>query len=82
MTIGDGPIDPKYKESMVALAKGIDQVLNKKKTGDERRTGFVLMVFPFGDASGRCNYVSNAERKDIVRMFKFQLKRLSKELKP
>jgi hypothetical protein len=83
MTIGDGPIDPKYKESMLALAKGLDQVLNKRKTGDERHTGFVLLVFPFGDESGRCNYISNgASRKDIIRMFKFQLKRMKELLKP
>jgi hypothetical protein len=38
-------------------------------------------VFPFGDRSGRCNYISNgAERDDIVRMFKEQIKRFE-ELK-
>ena len=45
------------------LAEGIDILLN----GDERRNGFVLLVFPFGGPEGqRTNYVSNANREDII----------------
>jgi hypothetical protein len=29
-----------------------------------RKTGFVLLVFPFGSGEGRCNYISNGEGKE------------------
>lgn len=71
--IGDAPIDPKLIEVMNALARGIDHILN----GEERpkKNGFVLMVFPLEEHEGRCNYISNADRKDIVIMLKEQIKR-------
>lgn len=34
--------------------------------------GFIVLAFPFGTAEGRMNYVSNAERDDVVRaMYEF-----------
>lgn len=75
-TLGDAPIEPKFIEMMNALARGIDQILNGDKTGAERPNGFVLLVFPFEGHEGRCNYISNgADRKDIVTLFKEQIKR-------
>jgi hypothetical protein len=71
--LGDAPIDPKVRKMMNALAHGIDQILNGEKRPKE--TGFVLMVFPFEGHEGRCNYISNAQRADIVIMLKEQLKR-------
>jgi hypothetical protein len=74
--LGDGPIQPEYREKMNALARGLDEVLNGDAKGQDRKVGFVLLVFPFGDNSGRCNYISNgADRKDIVTLFKEQIKR-------
>jgi hypothetical protein len=66
--LGDGPIEPKFKENMNAVAAALDQTFNGKAKGAERSVGFVLMVFPFGEiATGRCNYISNgANRKDVV----------------
>jgi hypothetical protein len=65
--LGDAPVDAEYHEKMVATVKALDEVFNGKVRGDDRKTGFVLMVFPFGEVTGRCNYMSNgADRKDVV----------------
>jgi hypothetical protein len=61
---------------MQGLARGIDEIFNGLKKGADRKVGFVLLVFPYGDETGRCNYISNgADRTDIVRMMKEQIKR-------
>ncbi len=74
--LGDAPIEPQFVEKMNALARGIDEIFNGELKGDARLTGFVLLVFPFGEKEGRCNYISNgADRKDIVTMMKEQIKR-------
>jgi hypothetical protein len=74
-TIGDGPIEARYKQVMQALGTGIDKILNGKANSPDPKNGFVLLVFPFDDHGGRCNYISNARRKDIVLMLKEQIKR-------
>jgi len=68
--LGDAPIESQYIEHMKAVADGIDKIFN----GEERpkKTGFVLLVFPFHDHEGRCNYISNAERDDVVILLKEQ----------
>ena len=49
---------------MRALAGGIDDCLNDE---GEKRNGFVLLIFPFGAEVGRrTNYVSNANRRDVI----------------
>jgi hypothetical protein len=74
--LGDGPIAAEYREKMAAIAQGLDEFFNGNVRGPSRQTGFVLLVFPFGEAEGRCNYISNgADRKDIVTMFKEQITR-------
>jgi hypothetical protein len=75
-TLGDGPIEDAYRQRMNELAAALDEVFNGELRGANRRTGFVLLVFPFGDDTGRCNYISNgAARADIVTMMKEQIKR-------
>ena len=70
-TLGDAPIEPKYIEMMKLLAGFLDAQFNGEAKGSDRQTGFVLMVFPFGDTTGRCNYISNgADRQDIVTLMK------------
>jgi hypothetical protein len=59
---------------MNALAHLLDEFFNGEKKGKERAVGFILMVFNFGD-DGRCNYISNADRNDVVTMLKEQIKR-------
>jgi hypothetical protein len=73
--LGDAPIEPAYVEQMNALARGIDEVFNGTAKGDARKTGFVLLVFAFGD-NGRCNFISNgADRREIVTLFREMIAR-------
>jgi hypothetical protein len=69
--LGDAPIEAQYADEMRAAARSIDAIFNGDAKGDDRRTGFVLMVFPFGDHLGRCNYMSNgADRRDVITLMK------------
>lgn len=73
-TLGDAPIEEAYREQMTRLANLIDQFFNGELRGKDRKVGFVLMVFNF-DEDGRANYISNADRSDVVTMLKEQLAR-------
>jgi hypothetical protein len=74
--LGDAPIEATYREKMNAVARGLDEIFNGQAKGDDRKVGFVLLVFPFGEREGRANYISNgADRKDIVTLMKEQIKR-------
>lgn len=74
--LGDGPIEAEYRDLMNKIARALDEMFNGESRGAERRTGFILLVFPFGDHEGRCNYISNgADRRDVVVMMKEQIKR-------
>ncbi|WP_291869726.1 hypothetical protein [Bradyrhizobium sp.] len=77
--LGDAPIQQKYHDLMNTVARGLDEVFNGAAKGAERETGFVLMVYPFGNlASGdaRCNYISNgADRRDVVTLMKEMIAR-------
>jgi hypothetical protein len=79
--LGDAPIEPQYIEMMNKIAKGLDKIFNGDKKGNDRPTGFVLLVFPFDQEGhapkdGRCNFISNgADRKDLVVLFKEMISR-------
>jgi hypothetical protein len=74
--LGDAPIEPEYIEQMTAVVQTLDQFFNGDKRGEDRKTGLVLLVFPFGDVEGRCNFMSNgADRKDIVTLFREMIAR-------
>jgi hypothetical protein len=74
--LGDQPIEDKYRAQMNGVAQALDETFNGKTKGKERKVGFILLVFPFGEEGGRCNYISNgADRKDVVTMLKEQIKR-------
>jgi hypothetical protein len=74
--LGDAPIEPEHLEMMNGIAAVLDEAFNGKARGADRKVGFVLLVFPFGEKDGRCNYISNgADRRDIVTLFKEQIKR-------
>lgn len=76
--LGDAPIEEEYREQMKKIAQALDFGFNGVAKGDDRKTGFVLMVFPFGDHSGRCNYISNgAGRDDVVTLMKEMIARFS-----
>jgi hypothetical protein len=70
--LGSQPIEPEYREMMNRLAGAIDEFLNGDKR--PRENGFVLMMFKMGDKPSRCNYISNAERANVVTLLKEQLR--------
>lgn len=74
--LGDAPLEAEYHKKMTAVAQALDQMFNGQIGGSGRKTGFVLMVFPFDDHTGRCNYLSNgADRKDVVTLMKEMIAR-------
>lgn len=63
------PIQGQYREAMNRLAKALDTTLNPVL--GERRVGFVLLTAEFGHIEGgRVNYISNADRADMIAMMK------------
>ena len=70
-TLGSAPIEPALHEKMTALAHGVDQILNGNAPA-AKTVGFVLLAFNFGER-GRCNYISNADRADVVALLTEQL---------
>ena len=75
-TLGDAPIEPAYRDTMNRVAGALDEAFNGVAKGQDRKVGFVLLVFPFGADDGRCNYISNgASREDIIIMMREQIAR-------
>lgn len=77
--LGDDEIEPQFREKMNVLAAALDELFNgdtamprREMRKDQRKVGFVLLVFEFGDnPASRCNFISNgADRKDVVALFK------------
>jgi hypothetical protein len=78
--LGDGPIETQYIEMMNAMASALDEMFNGKAKGNDRKTGFVLLVFPFNDHEGRANFISNgADRRDIVTLFREMIARFESQ---
>lgn len=72
--LGSGPVEPRFIEQMNVLAHFLDEQFNGEGVkGADRTTGFILMVFPFENRPGRANYISNANRDDVVTLLKEQL---------
>ena len=73
-TPSHGPIEDPYRAMMNEIGRALDQRFNPDE-GD-KRVGFVLLLFPYGNSDGRCNYLSNgADRKDIVKLLREQAAR-------
>ena len=82
--IGDGPVSPQFLAKMQHLAIDLDRIFNGTKKGADKTTGFVLMVFAFGeqkegDAEHRVNYISNSERNDIQKLMREQVERFENQ---
>ena len=74
--LGDAPIEAEYDLMMKSMAVALNEMFNGQAKGKDRKTGFVLLVFPFEGFDGRCNFVSNgADRRDIVTLFKEMIAR-------
>ncbi|WP_186250766.1 hypothetical protein [Burkholderia gladioli] len=55
----DDPIAVRYRDRMIALANGLDEVLGG--------LGFALLVFELDKIEGgRVNYIGNCRREDII----------------
>ena len=79
--LGDGPIESGYERMMNDVAHALDVAFNGNQQGGERKTGFVLLVFPFGESDGRCNYISNgADRRDVLKLLKEQAARFEESI--
>jgi len=77
--LGDAPISPELHKLMNGVAQGLDAVFNGDAKGNDRKNGFVLLVFPFdnlADGDARCNFISNgADRRDVVVLMKEMIAR-------
>lgn len=63
------PIQEQHREAMNRLAKSLDTTLNPVL--GEKHVGFVLLTAEFGHIDGgRVNYISNADRSDMLSMMK------------
>lgn len=73
----DDEISPHLRKLMNDLAKQLDTTFNGDATGLDRKNGFMLLVFPFDEVSGkgRSNYISNASRADMIVMLKELVRR-------
>lgn len=79
-SLGDAPIEEEYRRKMNVVAMTLDEFFNGGAKGAARKTGFVLLVFPFNEtgvtAGARCNFISNgADRREIVTLFKEMIAR-------
>ena len=61
------PIQSDFYRLMNSLAPALDDMFNGGAKGTDRKIGFALLVFPFGETEGgRVNYISNAERAEML----------------
>ena len=59
------PVQTEYRETLNKVAKAVDLAFNPE---EKRKTvGFGILLFNFGKIeAGRMNWISNAERKDMI----------------
>lgn len=62
-TCPDGPQDDNTRAALRKLGMMVDNEL-------PQGWGFFLMAFPLGDRQGRCNYTSNGDRRDVLKVMK------------
>lgn len=74
--LGDAPLDDSAA-LLTTLMRAMDTTFNPTRP---KRVGIVLMMFPYGDTTGRCNYVSNgANREDMIRLLRHQADRFEED---
>jgi len=62
------PIEPEVVEQMNTLGHAIDEMFNPD---GKKKWGFALLVFKFGQGNDhRSNYISNADRADMLATMK------------
>lgn len=81
--LGDAPVEEQFQAQMTAVVQTLDELFNGQIGGPGRKTGFVLLVFPFDSHEGRCNFMSNgAGRADIVVLFKEMIRQFEGMAEP
>jgi len=74
-TLGDGPVEDRYRAQMHAIMDAINEFVNP----EERKTAIVIMMFPFVEfekGDSRCNFMSNGvNREDLTVLMKEMIAR-------
>lgn len=76
--LGDAPIESDDLHArMTAIMAALDEFANGPKgPGYTKKHGIVVMMFPYDNFDGRCNYMSNgADRRDIVTLMREMIAR-------
>jgi hypothetical protein len=78
---GDAPAEDRFKQTMIAIMKTVDEFMNGENCPpSERKVAIAMLMFPFGEDSGRCNYMSNGiDRRDMEKLLFEQAKRFRKQ---
>jgi len=61
------PIEPKYVSVLQTLGRDLNKLLNPDGV---KRVGFAVLMFDLNTSEGRMNYISNAQREDMVTAMK------------
>lgn len=69
--MSEQPIQQQFADQMRVTAQVLDELFNGKNKGASREIGWALLVFPFDCPPGaRTNYISNANRSDMINSMK------------
>ena len=67
----------RLQDFLSSIAAALDQILNGKEVLKDktlRKTGFILMIYPYGSIDDRCNFITNgATRTEIIARLKTQI---------
>lgn len=64
------PVEERYQKQLYAIGNAIDKFLNPSEDGF-KKIGFVILMFSFDNKQeDRMNYLSNAQRGDVIRAMK------------
>jgi hypothetical protein len=75
----DDPILEEHKNLMNTVAHALDHLFNQD--ADPKQIGFVLLIAKFGEIEdGKVNYISNANRSDMIAMMKEYIARHESKL--
>lgn len=75
-------VEMPVNEALSSIAFALDRLLNGEQIATnpleaDRKNGFLLLLFPYGEHEGRANMVGNgANREDIIRLLERQLEKL------
>lgn len=79
-------IEPRVRSQANAIASTLDDFLNGEKLPGlprKRRYGFGVLIFEFGKIErGRMNWISNAERADMIVALKEMIAQLEGRVPP